>query len=144
MHRLASLLLSLCLALPAVVADAASAQRSQAFGDVTIHYNAFASSLLQPEVAMANGVLRSRHQGVLVIAVLKAGKTSMATISGTLGRPGATARPLSFRQVSDHGAVSYVAQFDIEQPQVLRFDLDIQASGSRYPLSFNQEVFPGE
>lgn len=53
MRRLALFLISLCLALPVLAADAARPERKEVFGDVTVHYSAFTSSMLTPKVAAA-------------------------------------------------------------------------------------------
>ena len=144
MRRLALLLFSLCLAMPTLAAEAARPDRQEVFGDVTVHYSAFTSSMLQPEVASATGLLRSKNQGVLNIAVVKDGKPGMAVVSGTVKELTGRSSPLSFRQITDHGAVYYIAQFKIEQPQVLIFDLNVETGGLGHQFSFNQEVFPGQ
>ncbi|QCI15064.1 DUF4426 domain-containing protein [Pseudomonas putida] len=144
MRRLALFLISLCLALPALAADAARPERKEVFGDVTIHYSAFTSSMLQPDIAAATGLIRSKNQGVLNIAVLKTGKPSMAVVSGTVKDLTGRSSPLSFKQITDQGAVYYIAQFKIEQAETLTFDLNVETGGISHPLSFNQEVFPGE
>ncbi len=144
MRRLALLLISLCLALPALAADAARPERKEVFGDVTVHYSAFTSSMLQPDIAAATGLIRSKNQGVLNIAVLKTGKPSMAVVSGTVKDLTGRSSPLSFKQITDQGAVYYIAQFKIEQAETLTFDLNVETGGISHPLSFNQEVFPGE
>ncbi|MBV4539076.1 DUF4426 domain-containing protein [Pseudomonas urmiensis] len=144
MRRLALFLISLCLALPVLAADAAKPERKQDFGDVTVHYSAFTSSMLQPEIAAATGLTRSKNQGVLNIAVLKAGKPGMAVVSGTVKDLTGRSSPLSFKQIADQGAVYYIAQFKIDQAETLTFDLNIETGGVSHKLSFNQEVFPGE
>lgn len=144
MRRLAVFLISLCLSLPLLAADAASPQRKQVFGEATVYYNAFASSMLQPKVAEDSGLLRSKNLGVLTIAVVKAGKPGMAVISGTVKDLTGRSSPLSFKQTNSQGAVSYVAQFKTEQAQILTFDLNVETGGVSHTLSFNQEVFPGE
>ncbi|MBA1202341.1 DUF4426 domain-containing protein [Pseudomonas capeferrum] len=137
-------LLSLCLALPALAADAARPERKEVFGDVTVHYSAFTSSMLQPQVAAANGLIRSRNQGVLNITVLKRGKPEVATVSGTIKDLTGHGGPLSFRQMTGQGTVYYLAQFKIEQPETLVFDLKVETGGASHTFSFNQEVFPGK
>ncbi|KHL72162.1 homoserine acetyltransferase [Pseudomonas putida] len=144
MRRLALFLISLCLALPVLAADAAKPERKEVFGDVTVHYSAFTSSMLQPEVAAATGLVRSKNQGVLNIAVLKASKPAMAVVSGTVKDLTGRSNPLSFKQISDRGAIYYIAQFKIEQAETLTFDLNVETGGVSHKLSFNQEVFPGE
>jgi len=144
MRRLALFLISLCLALPVLAADAARPERKEAFGDVTVHYSAFTSSMLQPDIAAATGLTRSKNQGVLNIAVLKADKPAMAVVSGTVKDLTGRSSPLSFRQITDQGAVYYIAQFKIDQPETLTFELNVETGGVSHKLSFNQEVFPGE
>ena len=144
MRRLALFLFTLCLALPALAADAARPERKEVFGDLTVHYSAFTSSMLQPDVAAATGLTRSKNQGVLNIAVIKAGKPGTAVVSGTVKDLTGRSSPLSFKQITDRGAVYYIAQFKIEQAETLTFDLNVEAGGISHPLSFNQEVFPGE
>ncbi|MDR2306220.1 MAG: DUF4426 domain-containing protein [Paucimonas sp.] len=144
MRRLALFLISLCLALPVLAADAAKPERKQDFGDVTVHYSAFTSSMLQPDIASATGLTRSKNQGVLNIAVLKAGQPAMAVVSGTVKDLTGRSNPLSFKQITDQGAIYYIAQFKIDQAETVTFDLNIESGGVSHPLSFNQEVFPGE
>jgi len=144
MRRLALFLISLCLALPVMAADAARPERKEVFGDVTVHYSAFTSSMLQPDIAAATGLNRSKNQGVLNIAVLKADKPAMAVVSGTVKDLTGRTNPLSFKQITDQGAVYYIAQFKIEQAETLTFDLNVETGGVSHSLSFNQEVFPGE
>ena len=144
MRRLALFLISLCLALPVLAADAAKPERKEVFGDVTVHYSAFTSSMLQPDIAAATGLTRSKNQGVLNIAVLKAEKPSTAVVSGTVKDLTGRSNPLSFKQITDQGAVYYIAQFKIDQAETLTFDLNVETGGVSHKLSFNQEVFPGE
>jgi hypothetical protein len=144
MRRLALFLISLCLALPVLAADAARPERKEDFGDVTVHYSAFTSSMLQPDIAAATGLTRSKNQGVLNIALLKAGKPTMGVVSGTVKDLTGRSNPLSFKQITEQGAIYYIAQFKIEQAETLTFDLNVETGGDSHQLSFNQEVFPGE
>ena len=40
----------------------ASAERSKAFGDFQVHYNALTTDLIEPSVARAYGIIRSKHR----------------------------------------------------------------------------------
>lgn len=144
MRRVVLFLLSLCLALPALAADAARPERKEVFGNVTVHYSAFTSSMLPPDVATHTGLTRSKNLGVLNITVLKAGKPGLAVVSGTVKDLTGRSSPLSFKQVNDQGGVSYIAQFKITQPDTLTFDLTLETGGVSHTFSFNQELFPGE
>ncbi len=130
--------------MPVLAADAAKPERKEVFGDVTVHYSAFTSSMLQPDIAAATGLTRSKNQGVLNIAVLKGGKQATSVVSGTVKDLTGRSSPLSFKQITDQGAVYYIAQFKIDQAETLTFDLNVETGGISNQLSFNQEVFPGE
>lgn len=139
MRRLALFFLTLCLALPVM------AERKASFGELDVHYNAFNSGFLQPDVAAAAGLTRSKTLGVLNVAVLKTGKASPATVTGTVTDLLGKARPLEFKQVTESGAIYYLAQFPFEQREVLRFALKVQVGeGAVNSIDFNQEFFPDD
>jgi hypothetical protein len=144
MRRLALFLLCCCLALPTLGAEAARQNRQEQFGELTVHYNAITSSILQPGIAKAAGLMRSKNLGVLNVAVEKAGKSFAAAISGTVSGPNGKKENLTFTQVTEQGAVSYVTQFQIPQDATYTFDLSIKAAGDTNRLSFDQELFPGD
>lgn len=144
MRQLALFLLTCCLALPAFAADAARDNRQEQFGELTVHYNAITSSILQPGIAKAAGLLRGKNLGVLNVALEKAGKSFPAAISGTVSGPGGKKEQLTFTQVTEQGAVSYVTQFQIPQDATYTFDLSVKAAGDEHRLTFDQELFPGD
>ena len=137
MRRIALLFIALCLSLPAI------AERKQSFGDLDVHYIAFNSSFLQPEIASAAGLSRGKKQGVVNISVLKAGQPAAAVVSGEMRNLLGQIHSLRFKQVSEGEAIYYLAQFPIEQQEMLRFSLKIQTDGgTTHNLDFNQEFFP--
>lgn len=132
-------LLTLCLCQPAL------AERKQAFGEVDVHYSVFNSSFLQPDTAAASGLVRSKTQGVVTIAVLKNGKPLAAQVDGTVKNLLGQLTPLIFKQVSEQEATYYLSQFPMEQREMLTFSLNVKSSdGSSNSFTFNQEVFPDE
>ena len=137
MRRIALLLIALCLSLPAL------AERKQSFGDLDVHYSAFNSGFLQPEVAAAAGLSRSKKQGVVNIAVLQAGQPATAVVSGEMRNLLGQIHTLRFKQVDEGGAIYYLAQFPIEQQETLRFTISIKSGdGIARSFDFNQELFP--
>jgi len=137
MRRIALLLIALCLSLPAL------AERKQSFGDLDVHYSAFNSGFLQPEVAAAAGLSRSKKQGVVNIAVLQAGQPATAVVSGEMRNLLGQIHALRFKQVDEGGAIYYLAQFPIEQQETLRFTINVKSGdGIARSFDFNQELFP--
>ena len=139
MTRIALLLMSLCLSLPAL------AEQKQSYGDLDVHYSAFNSGFLQPEIAAATGLVRSKSQGVVNVAVLKAGTASSAQVNGTVMNLLGQSTALSFKEVKEGKAIYYLAQFPFEQRETLRFTLNVTAAdGVPHSFDFNQEFFPDE
>ena len=138
-NRLALFLIALCLSLPAL------AEQKQSYGDLDVHYSAFNSGFLQPEIAAATGLVRSKSQGVVNVAVLKAGTASSAQVNGTVKNLLGQSTALSFKEVKEGKAIYYLAQFPFEQRETLRFTLNVTAAdGVPHSFDFNQEFFPDE
>lgn len=110
-----------------------------------MHYSAFNSGFLQPEIAAATGLVRSKSQGVVNVAVLKAGTASSAQVNGTVKNLLGQSTALSFKEVKEGKAIYYLAQFPFEQRETLRFTLNVTAAdGVPHSFDFNQEFFPDE
>lgn len=143
MSRFAKILLSLGLCLG--LSLPALAERKVSFADIEVHYNAFNSSFLQPDIAAAKELVRSKNQGVLNIAILKAGKASTGTVTGQIKDLASREQPLTFRQVTEGEAIYYLAQFPITHHEQLRFSITVNVTGgASHSFEFNQEVFPDQ
>ncbi|WP_373387029.1 DUF4426 domain-containing protein [Pseudomonas alcaligenes] len=139
MRRFVSLVFCLLLALPAV------AERKQTFGELDVHYSVFNSSFLQPDVAAAVGLTRSKTVGVLNIAALRGGQGQPAKVSGSVKNLLGQTSELQFKQVLESGAVYYMAEFPLRQREMLTFSINVQiGDAAPHTLTFNQEVFPDE
>jgi hypothetical protein len=139
MNRFALFLLALCLTLPAL------AERKHSFGDLDVHHIVFNSSFLQPDIAAANGLVRSKEQGVVNISVLKAGQAQNATVTGEVRDLVGRSQALSFKQVNEGNAIYYLAQFKFSQRELMRFTINVTGSdGVARSFDFNQEMFPDQ
>ncbi|MCR8934253.1 MULTISPECIES: DUF4426 domain-containing protein [Pseudomonas] len=144
MSRLALLLLTACLSAGALAADVIKGERKETFGDVTVHYNTFNSTFLQPDIAKAAELIRSKNQGVINVSVLKNGKPVIASVTGTVKDLTSNSVPLNFRQVTEQGAIYYIAQYPVPQQETRTFEIKVQNGDKINTLNFNQELFPGE
>ncbi|WP_296186342.1 DUF4426 domain-containing protein [Pseudomonas sp. UBA1879] len=137
----------LTLATPAMAVNSASPNRLEQFGDLTIHYNAFGSGLLQPAVAQKAGLIRSKGQGVINITAIKDGKTVATRVDGSVADLTGREDALRFKPISENGSVSYMAQFDVQPDSEATyvFTINVKASdGSIHTLRFNQQIFSDE
>jgi len=144
MGRLALLLLTACLSASALAADVIKGERKETFGDVTVHYNTFNSTFLQPDIAKAAELIRSKHQGVINVSVIKDGKQLIANVTGTVKDLTSNSVPLNFRQITEQGAIYYIAQYPVEQQETRTFEIKVQNGDKINTINFNQELFPGE
>jgi hypothetical protein len=148
MRRLTLLLgVLLALATQVMAADSANPNRQQQFGDLIVHYNAFASGVLQPAIAQQNGLIRSKGQGVINITAIRDGKTVTASVDGTVADLTGRKKPLTFRPISENSSVNYIAQFAVEPDTAATyvFTVNVKAGdGETHTLSFNQQIFSDE
>ncbi|RON94295.1 homoserine acetyltransferase [Pseudomonas fluorescens] len=144
MGRLALLLLTACLSASALAADVIKGERKETFGDVTVHYNTFISTFLTPDIAKAAELIRSKNQGVINVSVIKDGKPLVANVTGTVKDLTSQSVPLNFRQITEQGAIYYIAQYPVEQQETRTFEIKVQNGDKINTINFNQELFPGE
>lgn len=144
MGRLALFVLTACLSVTAMAADLIKGERKETFGDVTVHYNTFNSTYLTPDIAKSAELIRSKNQGVINISVLKEGKPLMAQVSGSVKDLTSQAVPLKFKQITEQGAIYYIAQYPVDQQEVRTFDIKVQTGDKTNTISFQQELFPGQ
>jgi Domain of unknown function (DUF4426) len=144
MGRLALFVLTACLSVTAMAADAIKGDRQETFGDVTVHYNTFNSTYLTPDIAKSAELIRSKNQGVINVSVIKEGKPLMAQVSGSVKDLTSQSVPLKFKQITEQGAIYYIAQYPVDQQEVRTFDIKVQTGDKINTINFNQELFPGE
>ncbi len=141
---IASILIS-CLAAFSLPAQA---EQSQRFGDYTVHYSAFTTDILTREVARSYKIPRSKNRALLNISVLKkvmetTGAPVRAEIRATATNLNAQLRELKVRELSERGAIYYIAETTIDHKETLRYELSITPEGEDKPfsLSFQQQFF---
>ncbi len=144
MSRLAVFLLTACLGASAMAADAIDGNRQKEFGDITVHYNTFTSSFLQPETAQAVGVVRSKNKGLINVSVVKGVTPVAAQVTGTLKDLSGKSEILTFKQITEKGAIYYLAPYSVPQQEYRTFTINVETGGKAHGFSFVQELFPAD
>ncbi len=144
MSRLAVFLLTACLGISAMAADVIDPSRQKDFGDITVHYNTFTSSVLQPDVAQAVELVRSKNKGVINVSVIKGTEPVVAQVTGTIKDLSGKTEMLTFKQITEKGAIYYLAQYSVPQQEVRIFTINVETGGKAHGFSFNQELFPAD
>ncbi|MGD8708821.1 MAG: DUF4426 domain-containing protein [Ectothiorhodospiraceae bacterium] len=143
MQRIARFVLGLTLAL--LVSQPALAERFQSFaGGYQVHYNAVPTGMLDPAVARAYNIPRSRGTGLLTVSLLNEGKPVRARISALAANMNEQMRVIDMREVREADAVYYIGTFRASQRERLRFQLQVSpaaASVGPFNVEFAQDFF---
>ena len=91
-------------------------ENSKEFGDYVIHYNAFRSDTISPEVAKQYGLTRANNRVLINIAVLKkvmntTGKPTSSKVSGHASNLTGQLKNLEFKEITEGTAIYYVLIF---------------------------------
>jgi len=145
-HNKAGLLLIITLL--CLMPFAAQAERSVTFGDYTLHYNVITTDNLQPEVAKAYEISRSKNRAMLNIVILKnvmgtPGQPVTGKLTGTAKNLSNQMRTLAMREIKEANAIYYISEFRVSNNEVLNFDIDVLPVGEKqaYTLKFKQQFF---
>ena len=109
-----------------------------------IHYNAFNSSMLDPEVVNKYGIERSKSIGVLTLSVLeKNDKAVSAFIVGNSKNAIFQLTTLDFKEVTEGQSIYYIATFNFADKEQLNFDITVVPKGvtHKIKLNFQQQFF---
>ena len=124
------------------------AESSREFGDYVVHYNAFRSDTLSPEIAKQYGLTRANNRVLINIAVLKkvmntTGKPTASTVSGHASNLTGQLKQLEFKEIKEGTAIYYLAETKISDGEFLKFDLKITPEGETRAarLNFNKRFF---
>lgn len=148
-HHYSKLMLGALLALALLLAsELAAAEQFIEDQHYIVHYSAFNATLLTPQVAQAYGLTRSRHRGIINIAVQRkmpdgSNKGVMAQLEGYTGQLGGSEIPLDFQVVEEGDAIYYLAQFLVSDGNTLNFDIKVKPTPEAAPLKvrFSQIFF---
>ena len=126
----------------------AAAENSRVFGNYVVHYNAFRSDTLSPEIAKAYELTRRNNRIIVNITVLKkvmgtTGKPVPATITGNASNLTGQLKNLEFREIKEDTAIYYIAEMKVSDGEFLKFKLNITPEGEEGParLQFSKRFF---
>ncbi|WP_136680555.1 DUF4426 domain-containing protein [Neptunomonas sp. XY-337] len=112
-----------------------------------VHYNAFNSTVVAPEVAQRHGLKRSRYSAMLNVAVFEktdAGQKAIpATISGKVQNLIQQSQTLAFKPIKEGDALYYIGSFNFGNEEVLHVTLDVRPEGAKsdVKIRFDQKFY---
>ena len=126
----------------------AESENSREFGDYVVHYNAFRSDTISPEVAKQYGLPRANNKVLINIAVLKkvmntTGKPTKSVVTGHASNLTGQLKQLEFKEITEGTAIYYLAETKISDGEFLKFDLKLmpECESKAVRLNFNKRFF---
>ena len=113
-------------------------------GEHKIFYSAFNSTFIDPDIAVANQIVRGKDKGLVNIAVVfKSGTGKPAVISGNVYNIFQMSQKLEFFEVREQDAVYYLAPFEFENEDFLTFKISVQGDPDKpaYQLKFQKKMY---
>lgn len=124
------------------------AENSKEFGDYVVHYNAFRSDTISPEIAKQYGLARANNKVLINIAVLKkvmntTGKPTSSKITGHASNLTGQLKQLEFKEINEGNAIYYLAETKISDGEFLKFDVKIIPEGETRAarITFSKRFF---
>jgi Domain of unknown function (DUF4426) len=125
-----------------------NAEQSKSFGNYTVHFSAFTTDILTPDVAKNYRISRSKNRVLLNISVLKkvmgtAGSPVKAKVDATATNLSSQLRKLDVRELEEYEAIYYIAETMVNNEETLKYTLSITPEGETepYTFSFQQQFF---
>jgi hypothetical protein len=142
-HAVQGLLAGLALS-----ASLAQADQFVAYGDYEVHYNAFNSTFVEPQVAQSYGLTRSKTLALINVSVLQkssdGSKTPVtAIVKGSASNLIGQSSDISFKKIEETGALYYIGGLPFSNEQLMRIVLEVQPDPNQpaYNIQFEQTFY---
>ncbi len=140
MTKFTTRLYSLFILFFVLFSGSVNAENSKQFGDYVIHYNAFRSDTLTPEIAKAYSLTRRNNRMVVNITVQKKNgdvtRPVKASVTGFASNLTGQIKDLEFKEVHDGEAIYYLAQSQVANQETLKFEIKATPAGETLVAKF--------
>lgn len=119
------------------------AEQKKTLGNWDVHYIAFNTTFLTPDVARANQIQRSPNNTLVNISVLDrtSKQAQEVAIEGSARNLLGNTIELSFKQVKEGAAIYYLAVMPFEHEEFYRFKIQLSQQTASQTLSFEQKLY---
>lgn len=135
--------LTLSLALGLIFSYQVNAEQKQVLGNWDVHYIAFNTTFLTPQVAKQNAIVRSKFNGLINISVLdRQDKVAQSVIlTGQAKNLLGVIKKLTFKQVKEGKAIYYLAVLPFSDLEQYRISVDINDGLEQRTLKFQHKFY---
>lgn len=121
----------------------AHAEQMQELGTWKVHYSAFPSTFLSPEIAKQYKVQRSKYSGLINISILDASnlKALDVQLSGTAKNLLGVKKDLQFKRIKDGKAIYYLSELTYRTEDNYQFNIKISKGAQSQVLKFEHKFY---
>jgi len=122
-------------------------ESEKAFGDYVVHFNAMPTIDLSPEIAAANGIVRSNNRVMLTVSILRRTGSTDSAVPGRVEASAANLtgqlRNLPTNEIREENAIYYIAETQIVNGETLIFTVEATPEGQTEPfvVRFRKQFF---
>lgn len=119
-------------------------------GEYTIHFSAFNTDTLQPNMAKAYNITRSKNRGMFTLSVMKdshgvspMGTPVRAMVKASASNLTGQLRDFKVREIDEGDAVYYLSVFHVTANETLDFEIKIapEDGGKHFTVKFRQQFY---
>ncbi|MBS3798244.1 MULTISPECIES: DUF4426 domain-containing protein [unclassified Pseudoalteromonas] len=137
-----SLILSLlCMAPSYAAQNDVQGGQFKNLGHWQVHYIAFPSTTISPQVARSYNLERAGDRALINISVLKNDKAQTVAISGVAKNLLGQSEELEFQEIKEGDSVYYIAQMRFEDEETYRFEITLTQGTTVEVLRFHQKLY---
>jgi len=118
------------------------------FGDYVVHFNAITTDTLQPEVARAYNITRSKNRAMVNVSIIKKvegtiGESVAGSVTATANNLTGQLKNLTLRQIQEGDAIYYIGDISVANRETLVFNIDATPINetSRFSVRFSRQFY---
>ncbi len=118
------------------------------FGDYVIHFNAISTDQLQPDIARAYSITRSKNRAMLNVSIIRKvedspGVSVTGTVSATANNLTGQLKNLTLRQITEGEAIYYIGDISVANAETLVFNIEATPVDETraYSIRFTRQFF---
>ncbi len=126
----------------------ASDKAYEVFGKYKVYFSVFNSSFISPEIAQSYELVRGKDRALINIAVVEMKTESdsyglRAVVNGHSANLLQQQRELDFTEISEQGAVYYIASTRFTNEEILHFEVSVKPDPNKAPLvlKFSKKLY---
>ncbi len=121
---------------------------SKSFGDYELHFNAMSTDQLEPDIARAYSIARSKNRAMLTVSIIKSaedgiGKSVPGNVNVSAANLTGQIKNLTLRLIQEGDAIYYIGDVAVANGETLVFDIEATPidETDKFTVRFSRQFF---